>query len=141
MSETNFTQEQVNEQIANAKTEWEKEFLNPIVAERDDLLQYKPKDLTDDEKAMQQKQQELWQKEVGLSLKENGLEQFASIVKVENEDELKEIVKTLGQVVNDIKVSTGYVPQDHANTDEYSKFEKEGNTQGMIATKLSKLFG
>ncbi|MBS3679947.1 hypothetical protein KGF86_06960 [Ornithinibacillus massiliensis] len=141
MAEDNFTQEQVDEAIQNAKAEWQEQELNPIVAELEEVKGKLPKEPTQEELDLQQREQDLWQKEVNLSLKDKGLEQFASIVKVENEEELKEVVKVLGQVVNDIKVSTGYVPQDHAKTDEYSKFEKDGNVQGMIATKLSKLFG
>ncbi|KYD26214.1 hypothetical protein [Geobacillus sp. B4113_201601] len=92
------------------------------------------------QKEIEAKQQELWQKEVKLALKEAGLEQFASIVKVSDEKELNETIKTLTQIVNNIKVSTGYIPADHAKTDEYSKYEKEKNVAGMIAVKLSKLF-
>jgi predicted adenine nucleotide alpha hydrolase (AANH) superfamily ATPase len=117
-----------------------KEEFEKVVAERDELLQFKPKELSEEEKALQTKQQELWQKEVSLSLKEAGLEQFASVLKVSDEKELKEVIKSLTQIVNDIKASTGYVPADHAKTDEYSKFEKEKNVAGMIGVKLSKLF-
>lgn len=136
-----FTQEQVQEQIEQAKTQWKEQELNPIVAERDDLLQYKPKDLTDEEKAMQQKQQELFNKEIGLELKAAGLEQFKDVIKVNDSEELQSTIKALGKIMNDIKLSTGYIPKDKAKDDEYSKFEKDGNVQGMIATKLSKLFG
>jgi len=69
MADENFTQVQVDEQIENAKTKWTESELNPLVTERDDLLQHKPKDLTDDEKAFETKQQGLWGKEVNLSLK------------------------------------------------------------------------
>lgn len=92
------------------------------------------------QKEIEAKQQELWQKQVQLSLKEAGLEKFADIVKVSNEDELKDVVKKLTSIVNEIKIETGYVPADHVKTDEYSKYEKEKNVAGMIAVKLSKLF-
>jgi len=138
--ENNFTQEQVDEAINNAKNEWIENELNPVVNERDDLLQHKPKEQTDEEKAIAEKEQDLWKKEVNISLKENGLEQFASIIKVNDEDELKETVKQLSQIKNDIKVENGYVPKEHAKEDEYSKYEKENDVSGMIGTKLSKLF-
>lgn len=139
--EISFTQDQLDEAIQNAKNDWiEKEF-NPIAQERDELLQYKPKDLSDEEKAIQAKQQELFNKEISLTLKENGLEEFASIVRVGDTTELEQVVKTLTQIVNDIKVSTGYVPKDNAQQNEYDVFASKKDTQGMIATKLSKLFG
>ncbi|MFD2638425.1 hypothetical protein [Piscibacillus salipiscarius] len=139
--ENTFTQEQVDEAIQNAKTEWTEQELDPIVTERDELLQYKPKELTEEEKALAEKEQNLFKREVNATLKENGLEQFADVVKVQDEEELNQAVKSLNQIVNDIKTSVGYVPQDHATDDEYSKFEKDKDTKGMIGTKLTKLFG
>lgn len=139
--ENSFTQEQLDEAIQNEKNDWiEKEF-NPIVSELEEVKAKLPKEQTAEEIALQAKQQELFTKEVNLTLKENSLEQFASIIKLENEDELKEVVKTLTQIVNDIKVSTGYVPKDNAKQNEYDVFASKKDTQGMIATKLSKLFG
>jgi len=114
--------------------------LNPLVTERDDLLQHKPKDLTDDEKAFQTKQQGLWGKEVNLSLKENGLEQFADVIKVADEDELNQVVTSLTKIKNDMKVESGYVPKDKAKDDEYSNFEKNKDTKNMISSKLAGLF-
>src|SRR5690606_5916211 len=68
---------------------------------------------------LEQLKKEMFQKDVTFTLKENGLEQFASIVKVETEDELKEVVKTLTQIVNSIKLSAGYIPTDKAKENEY----------------------
>ncbi|ALX47855.1 hypothetical protein [Lentibacillus amyloliquefaciens] len=142
MSEENFTHtdEQVQEAIQNAKAEWQEQELNPIVAERDDLMQYKPHEPTDAEKEFQQKQTDLFNKQVDFELKQAGLADFKEVVKINDEEELSETVKSLGKVVNKIKVDSGYVPENHARDDEYSKFEKDGNTQGMIGTKLANLF-
>jgi len=140
MADENFTQVQVDEQIENAKTKWTENEYNPLVTERDDLLQHKPKDLTDDEKAFQTKQQGLWGKEVNLSLKENGLEQFADVIKVADEEELNQVVTSLTKIKNDMKVQSGYVPKDKAKDDEYSNFEKNKDTKNMISSKLAGLF-
>ncbi|MEQ2466172.1 hypothetical protein [Niallia hominis] len=138
--EITYTQEQLNEALETAKNDWKEQELNPIVAERDDLLQYKPKEVSEAEKAMAAKQEELWNKEVSLSLKEHGLESFASIVKVSNEEELKEVITTLNTFVNELKVSMGYVPNDHNKQSEYTAAESKKDTKGMIASKFSKLF-
>lgn len=140
MSDTTFTQEQVNEQIAQARTQWETEFLNPIKTELEDVKGKLPKDLTDEEKALQTKQQELFIKEVNLTLKENGLEKFASIVKVSNEDELKETIQSLSTIVNELKVEMGYVPDNHKNSDAYSVAEQKKDIGGMLSVKLANLF-
>lgn len=138
--EISFTQEQLDEALTNAKNEWVEKELNPIIAERDDLLQFKPKDLSDEEKQFKAKQKELFDKEVSLTLKEHGLQQFASIVKVENEDELKETVKALNGIVNQLKIDLGYVPNEHRQQNEYDLFAQKKDTKGMISTKLANLF-
>jgi hypothetical protein len=127
-------QEQQQEEMI-AKTEYDK-----VLAELEEVKAKLPKEPTDEEKALEAKQQELWQKEISLSLKEAGLEKFADIVKVNDEKELKDVIKKLTAIVNEIKIQNGYIPADHAKTDEYSKYEKEKNVAGMIAVKLSKLF-
>lgn len=137
--EENQNQEQNQEQQEQVETVAKSDYDN-IVAELEEVKGKLPKELTDEEKAFQEKQQGLWQKEVGLTLKENGLEQFASLLKVEDEEQLNETVEALNKIVNDIKVSTGYVPEDHQKEDEYSKYEKNNDVSGMIGTKLSKLF-
>lgn len=118
-----------------AKTEYEK-----VLAELDELKGKLPKEPTEQELAFQQKEQELFDKSVQLELKENGLDQFASIIKVENEDDLKTTIDQLKQITNQIKIDSGYVPNDHAKDDDYSNFAKDNDTVGMIGTKLSKLF-
>ncbi|MFC0235657.1 hypothetical protein [Fictibacillus phosphorivorans] len=138
--EISFTQEQLDEAVTTAKTQWETEVLNPVQSERDELLLCKPKELSEDEVKLQTKQQELFSKEVALTLKENGLEKFASIVKVANEEELKEVVEALTFVVNEFKVEMGYKPTDHKQNDKYSQFEKNKDTKNMIGSKLANLF-
>lgn len=140
MAEENYTQEQLDQAIADAKTEWINQELNPVVTERDDLLQYKPKDLTDEEKGFKQQQQDFFNQKVDFQLEKNGLKQFKDVLKVENDEELETTIQSLTKIMNDVKLATGYIPKDKAKDDEYSKFAKEGNTQGMIASKLSNLF-
>lgn len=108
-----------------------------IVAERDDLTQYKPVEKSDAEKAMETKQQELWQKEVALTLKENGLDKFADVIKVKDADELNKAVEALNSIVDQYKVENAYVPENHAKQDEYDNAKNSGDTQGMIKS----LFG
>lgn len=84
------------------------------------------------QKEIEAKQNELWQKEVQLSLKEAGLEKFADIVKVNDEKELKEVIKKLTSIVNEIKIETSYIPADHKQMTAYEQAKKQGNTVGMI---------
>ncbi|MDE8562756.1 hypothetical protein PNH38_02525 [Anoxybacillus rupiensis] len=84
------------------------------------------------QKEIEAKQNELWQKQVQLSLKEAGLEQFASIVKVSDEKELKDVIKKLTSIVNDLKIEMGYVPSEHKQMSAYEQAKKQGNTKNMI---------
>lgn len=138
----NQEQEQQQEQQTELQNETvDKSEYDKLVAELEEVKAKLPKDLTKEEKALQEKQKELFDKEVHLTLKENGLEQFKDIIKVANDNELKDTIKKLNKIVNDIKVSVGYVPKDNAKDNEYDVFAKNKDTKGMIATKLSKLFG
>ncbi|GAA0366949.1 hypothetical protein [Bacillus horti] len=140
MSDQVFTQEQVDDLLQQERTKWNDEVLNPLVTERDSLLQFKPKDLTDEEKAIQIKQQELFKKEVSLELKSAGLEKFADFFVVESVDDLKGKMSAFQSLLGEMKIDNSYKPNDHKHTDPYSKFEKDGNTVGMIGSKLSKIF-
>lgn len=140
MTERTFTQEQLDEAVTNAKSEWVKKELNPVVEERDNLLKYKPEEKTDEEIALETKQQDLFKREVAFELKENGLDMFADVVKVSDSKELEEIIPVLQQIVNDIKVESGYIPENRAKDDVYSKYKKDRDTKGMISTKLASLF-
>lgn len=140
MSDQTFTQEQLDEAIQNSKKEWMEKELNPIVTERDGLLKFKPKELSDDEKAIQTKQQELFTKEVSLTLKEKGLDQFAEFFTVDSIEQLNKNADKLQSIINELKVNTSYKPDNHKHTDQYSQFEKDKNTTGMIGSKLANLF-
>ncbi|WP_366162633.1 hypothetical protein ABXS71_06170 [Bacillus infantis] len=138
--EISFTQEQLQEEIGKAKNEWMEKELNPVIQERDGLLQFKPKDLSEEEKAFKTKEQELFQKEVTLELKSAGLEKFADFFNVQKIEELQPQVEKFQSLINEMKVEMGYIPSDHKKSDEFTKFEKDKNTVGMIGSKLSKLF-
>lgn len=140
MSDVTFTQVQLDEAIQNAKKDWMEKELNPITTERDELLKFKPKELSDDEKAIQTKQQELFTKEVSLTLKEKGLEQFAEFLTGDSIEHINGKAGTLQTILKELKVDNSYKPDKHKSTDQYSQFEKDKNTTGMIGSKLSKLF-
>lgn len=140
MSDQIFTQEQVNQAIEEAKQQWEQDVLQPITQERDELMQYKPQELTDEQKQIQQLQADLLQQKVISSLKDANLEDFIDFLNVENEEELQAKVNKLSKVLDDRKLNNSYVPSDHKQTDAYSQAEQSNNVQGMISAKLSKLF-
>lgn len=140
MENETLTQEQVNELIQSERGKWEEEFLNPLQSQVEELSQYKPKELSDDEKAIQQKQQELFQKEISLELKSAGLEDFAEFFNVDKVDDLKVKIDKFNKILNAKKIDNSFKPNDHQSTDKYSAYMKEKNTTGMISQKLSNIF-
>ncbi|WP_368974706.1 hypothetical protein NST61_17010 [Caldifermentibacillus hisashii] len=131
--QNNEQQEQQQEQVETvAKSKYD-----TLVAELEKVKTKLPKELTEEEKALQEKQKELFDKEIQLTLKENGLEQFKDIVKVANDDELKETIKKLNKIVNNIKIEVGYIPEDHKQVTAYEQAKQKGDTKGMIKS----LFG
>ncbi len=135
MSDEKVTQETQQNQQQEQYVEMKK-YLE-LVAENEKLRTMLPKEPTEEERALQAKQQELWQKEVSLSLKEAGLEKFVDVVKVNDEKELKDVIKKLTSIVNDLKIEMGYVPNDHKQMTAYEQAKKQGNTVAMIKS----LFG
>jgi hypothetical protein len=111
-----------------------------LVAERDELIQYKPKEKSEDELALETKQQELWDKEKSLELKSVELEQFADFFNAQNSEELKAQIDSFQSLIAEMKANMGYVPKDHLKDDEYSVLENKKDTKGMIQTKFAKLF-
>ena len=124
------TQQQEQQQTVDMKTYLE------LVAKMEKMEQMLANEAEKAQK-MAEKEQELFQKQVQLSLKEAGLEKFADIVKVSNEDELKDVVKKLTTIVNEIKIETGYIPADHKQMTAYEQAKKQGNTKNMIKALFS----
>lgn len=138
-----FTPEQqayIDKLIVDAKTKWETDILQPVMSERDNLLQYKPVEKSDAEKALEKREQELFKKELSIELKTNGLEDFADFINVENVDELKSKIEALNKILASRKVNTSYVPDDHKQTSAYDQSASKNDVTGMISAKLSKLF-
>lgn len=132
MEDETFTKEQVDEAIKNAKTEWTKNELNPIVTERDNLIQFKPVDKSEGEKAMETKQNELFTKEIELELKSEGLDKFADYFNVDKVEDLKPQVEKFQSLLNEMKIDNSYVPNNHKQTDQYSNAKSKGDTLTMI---------
>ncbi|MBU9720552.1 MULTISPECIES: hypothetical protein [Bacillaceae] len=137
MENKTFTQEQLDEAIQNAKTEWKEKELNPIVSERDELIKYKPVEKSEEEKALETKHQELIQKEIELELKSVGLDKFADFFNVQKVEDLKPQVEKFQSILNEMKINSAYQPTDHKNTDEYSTAKGKGDTLGMIKALFS----
>lgn len=138
-----FTPEQqqaIDSMIADAKTKWVNDELTPLQNQIQELDKFKPTEKTDKEQEIEAKEIELWNKEKNLILKENGLHEFADFFVANDAEQLNKGIEKLNKILETKKLNNSFVPDGHKSTDAYSKAEKNGDTLGMIGTKLSKLF-
>lgn len=130
----NYTQEQVDKM----KTEWKENELDPVVAERDELLKYKPKQKTEQEIALENKEKELLKKEMMIELKTNQVEDFADFFNVTTIEDLNKQIEKLKKILDNRKVDSSYKPSDHKQTDAFSVAKSNGDTLGMIKALFTK---
>lgn len=105
----------------------------------DELSQYKPKELTEDEIKIQEKLESIWQREVNATLKEEGLEIFSEFINagVDDTDALNKQITQLKEIVGKLKLSNSYQPTNHKSVDGYSLAKKNKDTKSMISEKLN----
>ena len=135
-----FTPEQqahIDQLLSDSKSTWETDVLAPLTAERDALL---PVTKSDAEIALEQRENDLFKKEVGLELKANNMDDFAEFLNVANADELKIKVTQLNKILEARKINNAYVPEAHKQTSAYDNAVASGNVTEMIGAKLAKLF-
>jgi molecular chaperone GrpE len=144
MEDVTFTQAQVDEM----KAQWVEAEINPLKAQLSELEQYKPKQKTDAELALEAKQAELdekaqalWSKEVSVALKAEGLDDFAEFINAKDEAELAEKIQKFKTILGKLEAQNSYKPEQRKASDKFAKMEQTGDTVGMIDAKLNSLFG
>lgn len=133
MEENNQNQQQEEQVETVSKAEYD-----AILAERDDLIQYKPKELSEEEKVFQAKQEAFNKQVLEFAIKEAGLSDFADFI--QNQEEIEAFKGLVKKIEDKVKKDLAYKPENHKQTDEYSQFEQKGDTKGMIGSKLASLF-
>lgn len=140
MEEINQVNEEVetNEQVETEALETvSKADYDALKAQLEELEGKIPKEPTDAEINLKKREKELFDKEVNLTLKENGFESFAPLIKVQNTDELNSSIKLLQEIYKQNKVNSSYIPSGTSSTNTYDQAKQQGNTKGMIKS----LFG
>ncbi|HZK44105.1 MAG TPA: hypothetical protein VFC73_07425 [Syntrophomonadaceae bacterium] len=137
-----FTEEQqsyINQLINDEKNKWIKEELEPIQLQITELEKHKPKEKSDAEIALEQKELELWNKEKNLILKENNLHEFVDFFNVNDSKQLDEQINLLNKILDTRKLNNNYIPNNNVNkTDSYSQAKKNNDTLGMVKALFSK---
>ncbi|MEH7043001.1 xanthine phosphoribosyltransferase [Bacillus cereus] len=129
---------QQTEEIVENKT-YSQEEVDALHNQIEELSQYKPKELTDDEIKIQQKLEAIWQREVSQTLKEEGIEVFADFINVSVDDTeaLNNQITKLKEIIGQLELANGYKPTNHRQVDGYSIAKKNKDTKSMISQKLN----
>lgn len=129
---------QQNEGVVEEKT-YSQEEVDGLHKQIEELSQYKPKELTDDEVKIQQKLESIWQREVTQTLKEEGIEIFADFINVSIDDTeaLQSQITKLKEIVGQLELANGYKPTNHKQVDGYSIAKKNKDVKNMIGHKLN----
>lgn len=102
-----------------------------------------PKEPSETEKELAKLREELFQGDVKWALKDNGFGQFVPLFinKVQDKDELENVINTLKEIYKNDKINNSYIPSGSTSTTQYEEAQAKKDAQGMISAKLSKLFG
>ncbi|WP_066639689.1 hypothetical protein [Desulfolucanica intricata] len=138
MEWTDEQKQAIDNLIADEKNKWVEQELTPLQNQVKELEKFRPLEKSDKEKALEAKEKELFDKEVNLYLKENGLAEFSEFINVQNMDELKEKAEKLNKILESKKLNNSYVPDNHKSADAYSNAKKQGDTVSMIKALFSK---
>ncbi|HDR8016495.1 TPA: xanthine phosphoribosyltransferase [Bacillus cereus] len=138
VEETEIEETQQNEEVVEEKT-YSQEEVDALQEKIDELSQYKPKELTDDEIKIQQKLESIWQREVAQTLKEEGVEVFTDFINVSVDDTeaLNNQITKLKEIISQLELANGYKPTNHKQVDGYSIAKKNKDAKSMISQKLN----
>ncbi|BCC07193.1 TPA: xanthine phosphoribosyltransferase [Bacillus cereus] len=138
VNETEVEEIQQTDEIIENKT-YSQEEIDVLHNQIEELSQYKPKELTEDEVKIQQKLTDLWQREVTQTLKEEGVQMFADFIKVDvdDKDTLKSQITKLKEIIGTLELSNSYQPTNHKNPNGYDVAKKNKDTKSMISQKLN----
>ncbi|MEM5664715.1 xanthine phosphoribosyltransferase [Bacillus toyonensis] len=138
VEETEIEAIQQTDEIIENKT-YSQEEVDVLNNQIEELSQYKPKELTDDEIKIQQKLEAIWRREVSQTLKEEGIEVFADFINVSVDDTetLNNQITKLKEIIGQLELSNGYQPTNHKQVDGYSIAKKNKDVKSMIGQKLN----
>ena len=116
-----------------------------MLSEYESKIQELEKSIADFETVKQQ-YSELQKVNVAVAIKNEMLkagldESYFDLVEAEDVKKAQEKINKLLELRKKQDIENSYKPTDHKPDDSYSVAEKEKNVEGMIFSKLSKIFG
>lgn len=131
--------EEIQQFIDAEKAKWEEEVLSPVIAERDSLLKFKPKEESEQDKEIARLKAELRHAKVVSKLKDAKLDDFIDLINFD--DDVDDQIAKLSELLQARQLNNSYIPDQHHQTSKYEQAASQNDTVGMIGAKLSKLFG
>ncbi|MGF9738585.1 xanthine phosphoribosyltransferase [Priestia megaterium] len=126
--------ETLQDEVVEEKTYTQADIDN-LQAQIDELAQYRPKEVSEADIRLEQ----VWQREVAQTLKEEGLEIFSEFIRADVDDNnaLQSQITKLKEIVGALELSNSYQPTNHKSPDAYSLAKKNKDVKSMISQKLS----
>ena len=128
------------------KETYTKEEVEQLLSEYESKIQELEKSIADFE-SMKQQYAELQKTNLATQIKleatKAGLDPEEVFDLIESDDIKKAQAKInkLLELKKKQDIENSYKPSDHKPDDSYSNFEKSGNVEGMLKSKISRLFG
>ena len=69
------------------------------------------------------------------------VEQVFDLIDADSLEKAQEKINKLVELKKKQDIQNSYKPNDHKADDSYSQFEKSGNVEGMLKSKISRFFG
>ena len=127
------------------KETYTKEEVEQMLSEYESKVQEPEKSIADVE-TLKQQYSELQKVNVAVAIKNEMLkagldESYFDLVEAEDIKKAQEKINKLVELKKKQDIENSYKPNDHKTDDSYSVAEKEKNVEGMIFSKLNKIFG
>ncbi|MFJ8263317.1 hypothetical protein ACIQ4I_15410 [Rummeliibacillus sp. NPDC094406] len=134
------TTEQVEQEVSETVS---KADYDALKIELEELRGKLPQEQSETQKELQKLRKESFASSVKWELKDNGFGQFVPLFinKVQNEDELSNVIDTLKEIYKQDKMNNSYVPSGASSTTQYEEAQAKKDVGSMISAKFSKLFG
>jgi regulator of replication initiation timing len=127
------------------KENYSRNEVEQMLSEYESKIQKLEKSIADFETVKQQ-YAELQKNNLATAIKNEMLkagldESYFDLVEAEDVKKAQEKINKLVELKKKQDINNSYKPSDHKPDDSYSNFEKSGNVEGMIKSKITRFFG
>lgn len=132
--------------IELTKETYTKEEIEQMLSEYESKVQELEKNIADVE-TLKQQYSELQKTNITTQIKleatKAGLdpEEVFDLIESDDVKKAQEKINKLLELRKKQDIDNSYKPTDHKADDSYSQFEKSGNVEGMLKSKITRLFG